>query len=115
MLEIEKFHSKTINGIFQELYAVMIMAVISRTLMVLTSEAYSNGEEELQFKNAMMSIGSDAAVLVADEPEKAIEIFNEILLAIRRVKYYRAKQKRASQPRITKKPVKKSGLENKNQ
>lgn len=107
VMEIEKFHSKTVNGILQELFAVMIMSVISRTLMVLSSEIQSEGTEEFQFKNAIMALASDAAVLVPDNPEKAIDIFNEVLLEISRVKYYRPKEKRPSQPRVTKKPVKK--------
>lgn len=106
-MEIEKFHTKTVNGIFQELFAAMIMTVISRTLMVLSSEIQNNGIEEFQFKNAIMALASDAAVLVPDNPEKAIDIFNEVLLEISRVKYYRPKQKRPSQPRVTKRPVNK--------
>jgi len=35
-LEIEKFHTKTVNGILQELLAVLIMTVISKTLMQLS-------------------------------------------------------------------------------
>ena len=75
--------------------------------MVLSSEIQSEGTEEFQFKNAIMALASDAAVLVPDNPEKAIDIFNEVLLEISRVKYYRPKEKRPSQPRVTKKPVKK--------
>lgn len=107
VIEIEKFHSRTINGILQELFAAMIMTVISRTLMVLSSEIQSEGKKEYQFKNAIMALASEAAVLVPDNPKKAIDIFNEVLLEISRVKYYRPKEKRPSQPRVTKWPVKK--------
>jgi hypothetical protein len=107
VMEIERFHSETVNGILQELYAVMIMSVISRTLMVLSSEKNYSGEKELQFKNTMMTLASEAAVLAPEDPEKAIEIFNEVLEEISRVIYYRPKTPRPSQPRITKKSVKK--------
>lgn len=107
VMEIEKFHSRTINGILQELYSAMIMTVISRTLMILSSEIQSKGTKEYQFKNALKVLASEAAVLVPDNPEKAIMIFNEVLLGISRVKYYRPKEKRPSQPRVTKWPVKK--------
>jgi len=106
-MEIEKFHSRTINGILQELFAAMIMTVISRTLMVLSSEIQSEGTKEYQFKNAIMVLASEAAILVPNNPEKAIDLFNEVLLEISRVQYYRPKKKRPSQPRVTKKPVKK--------
>ena len=36
VLEIEGFHGKTSNSIRQELFAAMIMSVISRTLMALS-------------------------------------------------------------------------------
>ena len=99
-LEIEKFHSKTCNGIQQELFAVLIMTVISKTLMVLSS----SGEIEPQFKNSIMALAYDAAVLAHEDPEIAIEIFKELLKEIARVKYYRPKKPRPSQPRVTKKP-----------
>ncbi len=53
-MEIEKFHSKTVNGVMQELYAVMIMSVIARVLMAL-SEA--DRGKELQFKNTVIAFG----------------------------------------------------------
>ncbi|MCP4104651.1 MAG: IS4 family transposase [Desulfobacteraceae bacterium] len=107
--ETEKFHSQTVNGILQELFAIMIMSVISRTLMVLSSELSGRGAYEFQFKNAVMTLASEAAVLVPDDPEKAAEIFNEILSEIARVKYYRPKIPRPSQPRVCKKPLNKRG------
>ena len=106
-LEIEKFHSKSVNGILQELYAVMIMSVISRTLMVAGSQLFFPTKQELQFKNAILTLASEAAFLVADDPQKAVFIFKEILAEISRVKYYRPKHQRASQPRVNKKPVNK--------
>lgn len=42
-LKLEKFHSKTTNGILQEFYAAMIMSVITRTLMALSSQWYFSG------------------------------------------------------------------------
>jgi hypothetical protein len=104
VLQIEEFHGKSANSIRQELYAVAIMSVIARTLMVVTSEVHDSSKVEFQFKNAIMTLASEAAVLAPDAPEKAIEIFSEILLAISRVKYYRPKSPRASQPRVTKSP-----------
>lgn len=106
-LEIETFHSKTINGVLQELYAAMIMSVISRTLMILTSEQLYAGKTEFQFKNAIMAVASDAAAFVAKDPEKMIVVFQEILIEISRVKYYRPKKLRPPQPRVTKKSMKK--------
>jgi hypothetical protein len=104
VLEIEQFHGKSANSIRQELYAVTIMSVIARTLMVLTSRLHGSSTAEFQFKNAIMTLAGEAAILAPDDPEKAVEIFSEILAAISRVKYYRPKRPRASQPRVTKRP-----------
>ena len=106
-LEIERFHSRTVNGILQEFYAAMIMSVISRSLMVLSSHFFLSEEQESQFKNAVIALSADAAFLVPDNPEKAAEIFKDILVEIARVKYYRPKEPRSSQPRVNKSPLNK--------
>jgi len=106
-LEIEKFHAKTANGIRQELFASVTMAVISRSLMILSMNQANSKETEPQFKNAIMTLASEAAILTPHNPEKAIDIFNEILTEIERVKYYRPKNTRPSQPRICKKTLNK--------
>jgi hypothetical protein len=107
VLEIESFHGKSPNSIRQELFAAMIMTVISRSLMALSSPMSDKGSVEPQFKNAIMTLASEAAVLSAEEPQRAIEIFSLILKEIYRVKYYRPKSPRPSQPRVTKKPINK--------
>ena len=107
VLEIERFHGKTPNSIRQELFAAMIMTVVSRTLMVLSSQMFDKQSTEPQFKNAIMTLASEAAVLAADDPQRSVQIFELILKEICRVKYYRPKCPRASQPRVTKKPLNK--------
>ncbi len=107
VLEIERFHGKTPNSIRQELFAAAVMSVIARTLMVVTTEVLGTGAAEFQFKNAIMTLASEAAILVPDDPQKAVEIFSEVLVAISRVKYYRPKSPRPSQPRVTKRPASK--------
>ncbi|MDO8721196.1 MAG: hypothetical protein Q7J31_03100 [Syntrophales bacterium] len=52
-----------------------------------------------------MTLATEAAVLTADDPEQAIEIFQSILQEIYRVKYYRPKLSRPSRPRVTKKSL----------
>jgi hypothetical protein len=106
-LEIETFHSKTPDGIRQELFAAAVMSVIARTLMVITGELFGSANDEYQFKNAIMALASDAAILSADDPQKAVEIFSEVLKSISRVKHHRPKSPRPSQPRVTKKPASK--------
>ncbi len=104
VLEIDKFHGKTPNSIRQELFAVAILSVIARTLTIIMPEANDPEGAEFQFKNAVMTLAAEAAVLVPDDPQRAVKIFKEILYTISRVKYHRPKSARPSQPRINKRP-----------
>lgn len=108
-LVIEKFHSRTPNGIRQELFAIMVMALISRMLMFIADEPVEGRKaaSEPQFKNAIMTIASDMAVFVSKNPLRTLEIFEEMLAEIRRVRYYRPKKPRPSQPRVCKRPINK--------
>ncbi len=106
-LDIETFHSQTENGIRQELFAILIMAVIARTLMVLMTDPDHPSSAEPQFKHAMITLASEAAILTPRCPELALVIFSELLREIARVRYYRPKTPRPSQPRVSKKPVSK--------
>lgn len=106
-LEIETFHSESPNGIRQELLAAMIMSVMSRTLMMLAAEQLLPEGRECQFKHAIITLSSEAALLVPDAPEQALRIFRELLTELARVKYYRPTTPRASQPRINKHPLNK--------
>lgn len=106
VLEIEEFHGKSSNSIRQELFAVMIMSVIARTLMALSQPSGGHSREP-QFKNAVMTLASEAAALTAEDPAKAVGVFLEILEEIRRVIYYRPKKPRPAPPRVSKRSVNK--------
>ena len=106
VLEIEEFHGKSCNSVRQELVAAMIMSVIARTLMVL-SQTLAGDPREPQFKNVIMTLASEAAVLAADDPQRAISVLHEILQEIRRVIYYRPKKIRPFLPRVTKRSLNK--------
>ena len=117
-LDIETFHTRGVNGIHQEFFAVAIMAVIARTLMALSmelafeEEAASSTESrrtvpEPQFKHAIFCLGQDAAALVADDPQRALDLFAELLEQIGQVKYYRPMNPRPAQPRVSKQNISK--------
>ncbi|MCP4601199.1 MAG: IS4 family transposase [Proteobacteria bacterium] len=111
-LDIERFHARTGNGIRQELFAAMIMTVISRTMMMLAAQQFLADGQECQFKNAIITLASEAALLVPHDPEQAVFIFHEVLQEMARVKYYRPKTPRPSQPRINKHPPNKWSTRN---
>ena len=107
VLDIETFHSHSENGIRQELFAILIMAVIARLLAVLMTDADQPAQTEPQFKHAMITLAEDAFVLTPQRPERALVIFSEILKEIARVRYYRPTTPRTSQPRVSRKPINK--------
>lgn len=106
-LDIETFHSQTENGIRQELFAIVIMAVIARLMMALMTDSDHPVGAEPQFKHAMITLAEEAFVLTPQCPELALAIFSELLHEIARVRYYRPKAPRPSQPRVSKKPINK--------
>ncbi len=108
-IEIEKFHSKNSNGIMQELFAAATMSIIARLLMDI-AHAQDNKEDEPQFKHAVITFSKEIVFLTSDHPDVVIQIFNELLSDIARVRYYKSKKKRVSQPRLCKKPVNKWSL-----
>jgi len=106
-LGLESFHSTTENGIRQELFAVMIMSVIARLMMIFESGQRPQQKSHPQFKNAVMALAADAALLVPQCPELAIAIFRELLDEIARVRYYRPNKRRPSYPRVCKASINK--------
>jgi hypothetical protein len=106
-LDIETFHSHTENGIRQELFAILIMAVIARVLMVIRTDPDHPSGAHPQFKHAIITLASEAAVLTPTCPDVALGIFQELLRAIERVRYYPPKVPRPSAPRVSKQPMNK--------
>lgn len=106
-LQIETFHSRTPNGIRQELFAAMIMTVIARALMIAAAKDYLDEHQRCQFKHAIIVLAAEAALLVPEVPEQALAIFKELLQEIARVKYYPPATPRPSQPRLNKHPLNK--------
>jgi hypothetical protein len=108
---IEQFHSRTPEGIRQELFAILIGCVIARTLTALAvpSESIETAQSLIrpQLKNAVMRFAHDAALLIPAHLGPAFVIFQELLQAIRHVKYYTPKAPRPSRPRVNKHPANK--------
>lgn len=107
VLEVEHFHGETPNSIRQELFAAAIMTVIARTMMVIASKLHGAPRRECQLKNTIIALATEAALLAPERPQTAIAIFEELLREILRVKYYRPKVPRPSQPRVTRRNMNK--------
>jgi hypothetical protein len=103
-MELETFHSRNPNGIVQELFCSTIMSVITRTLMNIADAGNESERIEPQFKNALVTITEDVAIMVTTNVQAAYRTINEIIDMIKQVKYYKPKIKRPKQLRITKRP-----------
>jgi hypothetical protein len=57
----------------------MIMSVIARTLMALAKENLLREPLEPQFKHAIMTLASEAAIFLPQSPLSAVEIFDELI------------------------------------
>jgi hypothetical protein len=106
-LDIERFHRHTENGIRQELFAILLVAVIARILMVLMTDRDHPSGVEPQLKPAMITVATEAAVLTPHCPVLALAIFTELLQEIARVRYYPPKTPRPPQPRVSRRPLNK--------
>ncbi len=106
-LHIETFHRRIPNGIRQELFAVMLMTVIARTMLMLAAKAYLADHQQCQCKHTILTLAQEAAILVPEKAEQALVIFTELLQEIARGKSSPPKTPRATQPRINKHPVNK--------
>ncbi|MGE3540488.1 MAG: hypothetical protein AB7N91_23985 [Candidatus Tectimicrobiota bacterium] len=106
---IERFHSRTPDSMRQELFAILVGCVIARTLTALAvpSEAIETTQSLIQpqLKHALMSFARDAALLMPVNLAQALVILQELLEAIRQVKYYKPKAPRPSRPRVNKRPA----------
>ena len=101
--EIETFHGHSENSIRQELFAVGIMTIIAK---LLSATVANDGKKQgcfPQAKHAIIALANDAAMLTAHNPERAIEIFRDLLEELNRVLYYPPKKPRAY-PRLNKSP-----------
>ena len=103
-IDIETFHSRSPNGIRQELFAAAIVSTIAGTLIGLTGESQPTSRVGPQFKNVVFALAREAVVLTPQDPQAALSIFKELIRQVARVKYYRRAGKRPPQPRICKKP-----------
>jgi hypothetical protein len=103
---VENFHSKSVDGIQQELFAILINVVLARLVTALSVESESIETKKClvmpQLKNAVKSLAQDISVFVSRNLEKAIVIFRELLDQIRAVKYYKSKIPKSSKPRVNK-------------
>jgi hypothetical protein len=109
-MDVEQFHSKTVNGVLQELYVAMAVSVIARTLMRLSPRVQRVQASLPQFKNAVVSFAAEAFVLVGTFIRRKATVLRQLLQSISEVRYAPPRQRRPTQPRLCKKAPNKWSL-----
>lgn len=100
-VEAGKFHSKKENGILQELFASVLMTVVTR-YHLFKEKMKRKQTTTIQFITAITTLTDNLANLISLPKKKAVEHFNRVIEVISISKYY--KQDRPSNPRVTKSP-----------
>ena len=103
---VEKFHTKSVDGVQQELFAILVTAVLARLITALSVESESIETKKClvmpQFKNSVKALAQDIAIFASDNIAKALVIFHELMNQICAVKYYKPKVSKPSKPRVNK-------------
>jgi hypothetical protein len=105
---LEKFHSRSPDGVRQELYAVLSCFLTARLLADPPQDGgfrqTRRGEVQPMDSHAFLLLARFAYLLTPEDPAAALAIFLDVVGEMRRAKYHRPKLKRAPQPRINKSP-----------
>lgn len=100
-VETGKFHSKKEDGILQELFASVLMTVVTRYHLFKENLAKAKAVK-FQFITAITTITDNLIKLISLPQKEAVEYFKRVIEVISIAKYY--KQDRPSNPRVTKAP-----------
>ena len=103
-VEANKFHSKSVDGVLQELYSYVFMSVITK-YFIYKKEKKSSSKGEPQFLNAITTLARKIPKLLYLKRKKSMVLFNKIMRIILSIRYYR-QANRESYPRLSKQPRK---------
>lgn len=105
---LEKFHSRSPDGVRQELYANLTCFLTARLLadppQASGFRQTRRGEVQPRDCHAFLLLARFAYLLTPADPAVALGIFPDVVGEMRRAKYHRPRSKRAPKPRINKSP-----------
>ncbi len=101
-LEVENFMTKSVLGVKQELFAAMIMSIITRVTLYVEERQYDR-EGEPQYFNAITAIAKAVPKIIALGIEKAKIHISNLLKSIVAKRYYKSTKFR-SYLRVSRKP-----------
>jgi len=101
-LNIETFHSKSYNGVMQELYAICILNLISRIISAKLVDEENIQKKEPQYKHSIVTIANNITAFLTKKIDFGLKIFKVMINEILSVLYYKEDKKNKSQPRVNK-------------
>ncbi len=101
-VEASKFHSKKVEGVLQEVFASVLMSVVTRYHLYKEKLKSANKNKTLpQYLTAINTFSSRLITLISLPKEKAIQFYHRIIQIIKCSGYY-CQENRKSYPRVNK-------------
>lgn len=106
LFKVENFHSKSENGILQEIYAQLILSNLTRYIINDAEYNKKDSKDEPSFKNAVCVVERYLnEVLLCDNEASILNLYEKMLKEIRSVRYKKIKGRKYK--RISFKPISK--------
>jgi hypothetical protein len=103
-----QFHSKSPDGVRQEIYALTLFVAITRFLMAAAAREHQVSYEELSPKSGVLGLAAYITrILLASDPDRAVTILEQLLMRI--VRSRAPKRPGRRYPRRSYKPARKWG------
>ncbi|MEQ6340634.1 MAG: IS4 family transposase [Gammaproteobacteria bacterium] len=104
--KIECFHSRSVNGVKQELFAAAITMVMAQTLKAIAAPPRVTNKCIVfaQSKNAVAAFAQKLYVLTTACRHSAIALLERLAASFARHRYYQPKTSKPGQPRVSKTP-----------
>lgn len=103
---IEYFHSRSVNGVKQELFAAAITMVMAQTLKAIAAPPRITNKCIVfaQSKNAVAAFAQKLYVLTTACQSSAMALLERLVASFARHRYYQPKSPKPAQPRVSKTP-----------
>lgn len=104
--KIERFHSRSVNGVKQELFAVAVTMVIAQTLKAIAVPPRETAQCIVfaQSKNAIAALSQKLYLFTTDCKDSALALLHRLAQSFARHRYYQPKTPKPTQPRASKTP-----------
>lgn len=104
--KIEHFHSRSVNGIKQELFAAAITMVMAQTLKAIAVPPRTTAKCIVfaQSKNAVAAFAQKLYLFTTACRDSALALLHRLAQSFARHRYYRPKTAKPTQPRVSKTP-----------